>query len=34
MSNMGLYSPDGWGVRYEETFLVGSENPEILTACC
>jgi Xaa-Pro aminopeptidase len=34
MSNIGLTSPEGWGVRYEETFLVVEEGTEVLSADC
>jgi len=30
-TNIGLYSRDGWGVRYEDTFLVDEEGVLILT---
>jgi Xaa-Pro aminopeptidase len=32
MSNIGLYSPEGWGVRYEETILIEEERATILSA--
>lgn len=34
LSNIGFASPEGWGVRYEETFLVGEEGSEALSAGC
>ena len=31
MSNLGLCSPEGWGVRFEDTFVVTRGAPAILT---
>ena len=31
-SNTGLSSRQGWGVRYEDTFIVTGGKPELLTA--
>lgn len=32
MSNLGLYSPAGWGVRYEDTFVVTKGKPAVFTS--
>lgn len=31
LSNIGIYSENGWGVRYEETFLITKNKPDIFT---
>ena len=31
-TNIGLYSRKGWGVRYEDTFLVTREGVELFTS--
>jgi Xaa-Pro aminopeptidase len=30
-SNIGLYSKKGWGVQYEDTFVVTEGKPIVLT---
>lgn len=31
LSNIGIYSENGWGIRYEETFLITKNKPSIFT---